>query len=202
MTISRLVVAARWLATGGPPTDDPVGTAALFLPPDDPAPGMELDASRSGAVLRLADEAPRSIDLEDEELAAVRHGLSLLREVSAASELLSRLPVLGSELPAGSDGADEDERSDVRVTLRVAPSLAAWLAARDVEGVERDRDGSARLGVAASSLDDLFPWLLRLGPRVGVTGPNNVRVAMAEAAARLAERYRAGPPEIPPPPTR
>lgn len=198
---------AEWLA--GEPGPRPVeGFEAVLaaLPADDPAPGLEVDVGPSGARLGVQAEVSWRVTLADDELAALRRGLSMLAEAGsmAAAQLESRLSANGPDdvdpRPDRHQADQPDQADDDAVTLvvRLAPALAAWVDARlGSHHVERRRDGSAVVRLATSSVRGLMPWLLRIGPRAELLEPRTAAMALAEGAADLAERYRAQPPEIP-----
>lgn len=201
---------AEWLA--GAPGPRPVeGFEAVLagLPADDPAPGLEVDVGPSGARLGVQAEVSWRVTLADDELAALRRGLSMLAEAGsmAAAQLESRLSANGrDDADPGPDRhqADQTDQPDqagddaVTLVVRLAPALAAWVDARlGSQHVERRRDGSAVVRMATPSVRGLLPWLLRIGPRAELLEPRTAAMALAEGAADLAERYRAQPPEIP-----
>jgi predicted DNA-binding transcriptional regulator YafY len=148
------------------------------LPPDEPAPGVEVDISAAGEDRRLLPDAALEVEMDEDEWQAIEHGLDLTNP--------ERTPT--------ADGPDGE--GTTVITLRVAPALARSFAEEWPGGaVERQRDGSAlvRLTAQTAQLDTLLPWLLRLGPRAEILSPHSFKLAMADGAADLALRHRAPP---------
>jgi predicted DNA-binding transcriptional regulator YafY len=164
---------------------------ATLLPADDPDPGVEVDVSPAGVIVRWTD-APRPIRLADDELAALRHGLSLIRGPEAAA-LRNRLPDAPAEV---SD--DAPLPGEAELVLRLAPAPGAWLLARAIGDVDSQRDGSVLWRVRTAGEADMLAWLLRLGPRVEIVSPRPRRTALIEQVIVLAEQLRSEPPTIPP----
>lgn len=182
-----------WLLPPGAPAEA-VPAVLAALPPDDPAVGIEVDVSADGAVVIARSDADREIDLDERHLVVLRHGLGLLGTPEAAA-LLARLP----EPPAAThaDGAIDGSHADAAhvtttVILRLSPAVGAGITRRGLG--ERQRDGSTLLTVESADPDALFPWLLRLGPRVEVLAPRPLRLRMVDATLALSDRYREPPP--------
>ncbi len=79
---------------------------------------------------------------------------------------------------------------DPRVTL-LLPASAAWVAeAYPAESVEETPEGQLRVRLAVSEPAWLARVLLRVGPDARVEDPPEMRTVAADAANRIARRYR------------
>lgn len=177
--------AAAWLLSE---RGEALSAAITALPPDDPAPGIEVDLGPLETRLRVVGEAREFVFAAD-EIGALGHGLTLLaaRGVEEAANLRERLP--RHDAPA----RDAVSAGGEEATLRLSPAAGAWLVARG-QG-KPERGGSVLLGVERASPEALLPWMLRLGPHARVVEPRTMRVALAEMAVRLAEEARRPPPD-------
>ena len=79
--------------------------------------------------------------------------------------------------------------SDLRVTLRLAPSADWVVESYPHEAAEQAADGSWRVVLAVSEPAWLERLLLALGPDVAVEGPPAASLVAPDAAARILRRY-------------
>jgi WYL domain-containing protein len=195
-----LAEAAHWLlSTGGRPLTEGLVNALRGLPSHDPAPGVEVDIGGSGTEVRVRAAHQLSVSLVRDEVEVLRGGLAALAQagVAAARGLLARLTAGEAEEPPAKlpEGLLEQPPAS-SLTIRLSPALGSWLRRR-IEGLARERDGTVIASVELSAVEGISPWLLRLGPRIEIVGPREMRTLLANSARALAEHYRSEPLDIP-----